>query len=186
MAPEALPQQPPTGGPGAGPDPLLWHSDMTQRPNPPRAGLLCVHVIPPFGGGTKVMDTNAAYLSLYKDLREVLLHMEGHHNPETGCSRVGRPGTEDINSERPKPDAATYGDDRATHPAVIKHPATSKPHLLINPCFTNYITGAGLSEAECREVFDRVSAALRHQPHVTVHWQDVDPGAMVIWDNTAT
>jgi len=72
----------------------------------------------------------------------------------------------------------------ADHPAIISHYATGRPHIFINPNFTVSISGAGLSEKECQEIFDRVSKAMDHPDYqVAIRWQEVEPGTIACWDN---
>src|SRR5215469_8232132 len=57
-----------------------WHTDMTYSREPPMAGILYSHLLPPHGGDTLWVDMHAAYLALSDSLRRLLDPLDAVHD----------------------------------------------------------------------------------------------------------
>ena len=102
----------PIGGLGA--SELVWHTDMSYNPLPPRASLLYAIEVPPSGGDTGFLDMYAAYETLPAELRKAIdgrtcIHDSSHNS--AGELRKGFQETIDV-SRAPG----------AVHPLVRLHP----------------------------------------------------------------
>ncbi len=151
-----------------------WHTDVTFRPNPSAASILRACDIPPDGGGdTMWLCTNSAFEALSPPIQELLLKVRGIHDMRLGMSGYLDPDVVEKNARENPP---------RTHPAIIRHPLTDKPHLFINSIWSGGFEGLTREEGEMlqRFLFEHVK---RPEFQVRFRW-DID--SIAIWDNIAT
>ena len=157
----------------------VWHTDVTFRETPTLATILHCVEAPAVGGDTLFLNAQVAYETLSAPIRELLLGLEMEHDilkVYTGTKLLERAGGEAYAAElrRTMPPV--------THPAVIAHPITGKPGLLVNPTHARHFLG--MSTLESDKLMDLVCA---HQQlaefQVRFSWE---PGSIAIWDNFAT
>ncbi len=151
-----------------------WHTDVTFRKVPSAASILRAIDIPAEGGGdTMWLCTNAAYDNLSSPIKEMLLKLHGVHDIRFGMTGYLDKEVVERNAAQNPP---------MTHPAVIAHPVTGKPHLFINSIWTSAIL-----ELERDESVAMIEFLYQHvkQPEFQVRfkWQK---NSIAIWDNIAT
>ena len=161
-----------TSGGNTGTD--RWHTDVTFREAPSSASILRAIDIPPGAGGdTMWLCTNAAFQGLSTPLQDLLLSLEGVHD-----MRFGMKGYVD----RETVEKSVVGNPPRTHPAVIKHPKTGKPHLFVNSIWTSKFKDLALDESSAllKLLFEHVK-----QPEFQVRFK-WEQNSIAIWDNIAT
>lgn len=151
-----------------------WHTDVTFKEKPSAASILRAIDIPKDGGGdTMWLCTNAAYNNLSRPMRELLLKLEGIHDMRYGMAGyIDRETVEKSVAKNP----------RRTHPAIVAHPITQKPHLFINSIWTSGLKGLDRDEsvAILHFLYEHVK---KPEFQVRFRWQE---NSIVIWDNIAT
>lgn len=161
-----------TSGGNTGTD--RWHTDVTFRKAPSSASILRAVDIPPEGGGdTMWLCTNAAYKGLSKNLQALLLNLEGIHDMRFGMSGY---------LDKETVEKTVQGNPPHTHPAVIKHPKTGKPHLFLNSIWTSEIKG--LEQDESKALLDFLFEHVK-KPEFQVRFK-WERNSIAIWDNIAT
>jgi taurine dioxygenase len=150
---------------------LVWHTDMSYNPLPPRASLLYALEVPPDGGNTGFLNMYAAYETLPGDLKRAIegktcIHDSSHNS--AGELRKGFQTTTDVRR--------TPG---AVHPLVRLHPATGRKALFLGRRPGAYIHGLSVEESEA--LLDAVWA---HATRERFAWyQKWRIGDLVVWDN---
>lgn len=102
---------------------LVWHTDMSYNPLPPRASLLYALEVPPAGGDTGFLNMYAAYGTLPPDLKRAI---EGHtciHDSSRNSAGELRRGFQQTFDVRLTPGAV--------HPLVRLHPVTGRKALFL-------------------------------------------------------
>ncbi len=159
----------PVGGLGA--SELVWHTDMSYNPLPPRASLLYALEVPPSGGDTSFLDMYAAYETLPAALRSAVegrtcIHDSSHNS--AGELRKGFQETVDV--------SRTPG---AVHPLVRRHPVTGRKALFLGRRPNAYVNGLPVDESEA--LLDALWAhATQDRFTWTQRWR---VGDLVMWDN---
>ena len=100
---------------GLGSYELVWHTDMSYNPLPPRASLLYALEVPPDGGNTGFLNMYAAYETLPDDLKRGDRGQDLHPRFEPQLGRRAAQGLPDARTTC----ARTPG---AVHPLVRLHP----------------------------------------------------------------
>jgi taurine dioxygenase len=155
-----------------------WHTDHSYDQVPAMGSILVARVLPPSGGDTLYAHMGAAYDSLTDELKTEIEELEAFHSADHIYASDGVYAQTDIASEL-RGQAKTTG---ATHPVVIRHPATGRRLLYVNPAFTVNIVGR--SRAESRPLLERLYAAAMDPAHqCRIAWE---PGSVAIWDNRTT
>lgn len=150
---------------------LVWHTDMSYNPIPPRASLLYALEVPPDGGNTGFLNMYMAYETLPADLKRavegrVCTHDASHNS--AGELRQGFQRTLDVRK--------TPG---AVHPLVRRHPVTGRKALFLGRRPRAYIHGLPVEESE--ELLDALWA---HATQECFAWyQKWRVGDLVMWDN---
>ena len=150
---------------------LVWHTDMSYNPLPPRASLLYALEVPPDGGNTGFLNMYAAYDTLPAELKRAVegktcIHDSSHNS--AGELRQGFQRTLDVRQ--------TPG---AVHPLVRLHPATRRKALFLGRRPGAYIHGLSVDESE--RLLDAVWA---HATQERFAWyQKWRIGDLVMWDN---
>jgi taurine dioxygenase len=139
---------------------------------------LRAEIIPPVGGDTCWATMRAAFDDLSPTMQTWLedceaLHWYPPHFKDAFKFHLYGEGAEQRFDERYIP---------WRHPAVVRHPATGRKSLFVNPVYT--VELVGLTERESHEL---LSFLFRHSlsPRYTYrhHW---DPNDLVIWDELST
>lgn len=150
---------------------LVWHTDMSYNPLPPRASLLYALEVPPDGGNTGYLDMYAAYETLPSDLKNAVQGRTCIHDSSrnsAGELRKGFQRTLDV--------SRTPG---AVHPLVRLHPTTRRPALFLGRRPGAYIHGLPIEESE--RLLDALWA---HATQDRFAWyQKWRVGDLVLWDN---
>jgi taurine dioxygenase len=156
---------------GLGSYELVWHTDMSYNPLPPRASLLYALEVPPDGGNTGYLNMYAAYETLPDDLKRTIEGKTCIHDSSrnsAGELRKGFQTTHDITK--------TPG---AVHPLVRRHPVTGRNALFLGRRPGAYIHGLSVEESE--RLLDAVWA---HATQPQFAWyQKWRIGDLVLWDN---
>ncbi|MEM7225410.1 MAG: TauD/TfdA family dioxygenase [Pseudomonadota bacterium] len=163
-------------GPGKPPDTNDWHTDLTYYQNPPFASVLYAVQVPPAGGDTLWASMYAAYDALPEDMKRHLEGREAVHdmgNFRNGYLADGGPAA--LN-------AAMAKIGSAVHRMVQRHPVTGRPHLYVNPSFTQLVVGETQRDSDrlLTYLYDhqaRPEFQMRHR------WARHD---LVMWDNRVT
>lgn len=154
-----------------------WHTDHSYDEIPALGSVLLAREVPPRGGDTLFACMAKAYATLSPGLQKTLESLRAVHSSRHVFGRVqyGR----EMNGRIGNPDAATQD---AVHPIVIRHPASGRKTLFVNPAFTTHIEG--WTEAESKGLLDTLYAHARRPDFQTrFQWQE---GSIAFWDNRAT
>jgi taurine dioxygenase len=146
-----------------------WHTDHTDREQPPAATMLYGVEIPSSSGGTSIADMRAAYWALPEDERRHLetLRTVNADDPERAENRAK--------------DVATSGGP-VVHPMVRTHPVSRERAVYFHPTKTMYIEG--MTAQASRDYLADLIARLT-QPEIIYHHRWVQGDVLVI-DNRAT
>jgi taurine dioxygenase len=151
----------------------VWHADVTWIPAPPIATALRAVKLPPVGGDTCWVSTEAAYDALSEPFRRMLDGLTAVHSMQPTLDR--------------EPALAGYLDKGAAvmesvHPVVRVHPVSGRKSLYVNECSTVRIVE--LSAAESAAVLGVLFAHIR-SPHFSLRWH-WSPNDVAICDNRNT
>ena len=156
---------------GLGSYELVWHTDMSYNPLPPRASLLYALEVPPDGGNTGFLNMYAAYDTLPDKLRRAIEGKTCIHDSSrnsAGELRRGFQTTVDVTK--------TPG---AVHPLVRLHPVTKRKALFLGRRPGAYVHGLSVEESE--ELLNEIWA---HATQERFTWyQKWRIGDLVMWDN---
>jgi taurine dioxygenase len=150
---------------------LVWHTDMSYNPLPPRASLLYALEVPPDGGNTGFLNMYAAYETLPADLKRAVEGKSCIHDSSRNSAGELRKGFQRTIDVRQTPGAA--------HPLVRLHPVTKRKTLFLGRRPGAYIHGLPVEESEA--LLDAVWA---HATQERFAWyQKWRVGDLVLWDN---
>ena len=156
---------------GLGSYELVWHTDMSYNPLPPRASLLYALEVPADGGNTGFLNMYAAYDTLPDALKQAIEGKTCIHDSSrnsAGELRQGFQRTTDV--------TRTPG---AVHPLVRLHPLSKRKALFLGRRPGAYIHGLSVEESE--KILDAVWA---HATQERFTWyQKWRIGDLVMWDN---
>ncbi len=159
------------------PDTDGWHTDVTFRPNPPFASILCAREVPECGGDTMWASMYAAYDALPDGMKADLAGLTAVH--DMGDFRNNFATGSDA-GEKVMKAHGRFGS--AVHPVVMTHPVTGRKFLYVNEGFTQHIVGltARQSRRLIAYLLDHIN---RPEYQVRFHWQK---GSVAMWDNRVT
>ncbi len=159
------------------PDTDGWHTDVTFRPNPPFASILCAREVPECGGDTMWASMHAAYDALPDGMKADLTGLTAVH--DMGDFRNNFASGPDAGEKLVKAHGR-FGS--AVHPVVMTHPVTGRKFLYVNEGFTQHIVGqtARQSRRLLNYLIDHIN---RPEYQVRFNWQD---GSVAMWDNQVT
>ncbi len=156
---------------GLGSYELVWHTDMSYNPLPPRASLLYALEVPPDGGNTGFLNMYAAYETLSEKLKQAIEGKTCIHDSSrnsAGELRRGFQTTLDVTK--------TPG---AVHPLVRLHPLTKRKALFLGRRPGAYVHGLSVEESE-----ELLNALWAHATQERFAWyQKWRIGDLVMWDN---
>lgn len=150
---------------------LVWHTDMSYNPLPPRASLLYALEVPPDGGNTGFLNMYVAYETLPADLKRAVDGKTCIHDSSRNSAGELRKGFQRTLDVRRTPGAV--------HPLVRLHPVTNRKALFLGRRPGAYVHGLDVQESE--ELLDAVWA---HATQERFAWyQKWRAGDLVLWDN---
>jgi taurine dioxygenase len=156
---------------GLGSYELVWHTDMSYNPLPPRASLLYALEVPPDGGNTGFLNMYAAYETLPDSLKRAIEGKTCIHDSSRNSAGELRKGFQTTHDVTKTPGAV--------HPLVRLHPITQRKALFLGRRPGAYIHGLSVEESE--KLLDAVWA---HATQERFAWyQKWRIGDLVMWDN---
>ena len=153
-----------------------WHTDMSFKPKPPRAGILIARIMPERGGDTLFSSLAAAYEDLPADFRNSLKGLSATHSYEWGFrDSLAEPGGRERLAQ------ALAANPDTVHPLVRRHPISGRDYLFVNRIFTRRINE--LPAGESQELLDELCDHLTRERYVyRFQWQ---LNSIAFWDNNA-
>ena len=156
---------------GLGSYELVWHTDMSYNPLPPRASLLYALEVPPDGGNTGFLNMYVAYETLPDELKRAIEDKTCIHDSSRNSAGELRQGFQRTLDVRHTPGAV--------HPLVRLHPVTQRKALFLGRRPGAYIHGLSVEDSE--KLLDAVWA---HATQERFAWyQKWRIGDLVMWDN---
>lgn len=156
---------------GLGNAELVWHTDMSYNPLPPRASLLYALEVPPDGGNTGFLNMYLAYETLPADLRQAIDGRTCIHDSSRNSAGELRKGFQTTPDIRQTPGAV--------HPLVRLHPVTGRKALFLGRRPGAYIHGLAVADSEAL-----LDALWAHATQDRFTWyQKWRVGDLVMWDN---
>jgi taurine dioxygenase len=156
---------------GLGSYELVWHTDMSYNPLPPRASLLYALEVPPDGGNTGFLNMYAAYETLPEKLKKAIEGKTCIHDSSRNSAGELRRGFQTTLDVRKTPGAV--------HPLVRLHPVTKRKALFLGRRPGAYIHGLSVEESE-----EMLNALWAHATQERFAWyQKWRIGDLVLWDN---
>lgn len=156
---------------GLGSYELVWHTDMSYNPLPPRASLLYALQVPPDGGNTGFLNMYSAYESLPDDLKRAIDGKTCIHDSSRNSAGELRKGFQRTLDVRQTPGAV--------HPLVRRHPVTGRNALFLGRRPGAYVHGLSIEESEAL-----LDAVWKHATQERFAWyQKWRVGDLVMWDN---
>jgi taurine dioxygenase len=156
---------------GLGSYELVWHTDMSYNPLPPRASLLYALEVPPEGGNTGFLNMYTAYETLPGDLKGAIEGRSCIHDASKNSAGELRQGFQRTLDVRQTPGAV--------HPLVRLHPLSRRKALFLGRRPGAYIHGLPVEESEAL-----LDALWAHTTQERFAWyQKWRVGDLVMWDN---
>ncbi|MCA3178193.1 MAG: TauD/TfdA family dioxygenase [Burkholderiaceae bacterium] len=153
----------------------VWHHDVTGREHPNLASVLQAEHVP-FGADTMWASTAAAFERLPFALKLAYLNLDVDHDTLYGLLRHGQ-----IRSGA-RIERIAAQQERATHPAVIRHPFNGRLCLFVGNAWSRRVRDC---TAEQGEALMRLANDMSRVPELQVRWA-WRRGDVAIWDNLAT
>ena len=155
-----------------------WHTDHSYDAAPALGSMLYAIEVPPVGGDTLFVNMSLAYETLSDGLKATLAGLRAVHSSR----HVFGPGAKSDPDVKDRFHNAHLAVQDEVHPVVIRHPATGRRVLYVNPAFT--VRFDGWTEEESKPLLAFLYAhATRPGFSCRVRWQ---PGSLGLWDNRAT
>jgi taurine dioxygenase len=155
-----------------------WHTDHSYDLEPALGSILCARELPATGGDTLFASMGAAFDAFSADFQKLLETLTALHSSRhvfgNESSHADAAGERLGNAELATQDVH--------HPVVIRHPATHRKCLYVNPGFTRSIDGWGTQESEYLLNYLYAHAA---QPRFSTRFQWTS-GSVAMWDNRST
>jgi len=151
-----------------------WHADQSFRAHPIMGTGLIARKVPASGGDTAFANMSAAFDALSEGLKQTLRGMRAFHTNDTPKQarrrdelNAGKPASEHIHAEE------------AIHPVVVRHRATGRDALFVNPHYTGHFDAWTRAQSEplLHYLF-----AHAEKPEFGCRFT-YDVGSMAIWDN---
>ena len=155
-----------------------WHTDHSYDEAPALGSILYAREVPPTGGDTLFASMVAAYDALSEGLKRALEGLRAVHSSR----HVFGPGVDREQQRDGRLRNAELATQDAVHPVVIRHPATGRRALYVNPGFT--LRFEGWTAEESRGLLDTLYRhAQRPEFQCRFAWR---PGSLAFWDNRIT
>jgi len=155
-----------------------WHTDHSYDQIPALGSILLAREVPPRGGDTMFASMSLAYEALSGGLKHTLEGLRAIHSSRHvfGASAQYKRESGDRLSN------AELATQDAIHPVVIRHPATGRKTLYVNPGFTTHFDD--WTERESQPLLDYLyQHAARPEFQTRFSWRE---GSVAFWDNRAT
>lgn len=150
---------------------LVWHTDMSYNPLPPRASLLYALEVPPDGGNTGFLNMYEAYETLPPELKRAVDGKSCIHDSSRNSAGELRKGFQRTLDVRQTPGAV--------HPLVRLHPVTKRKALFLGRRPGAYVHGLSVEDSETL-----LNAVWAHATQERFAWyQKWRAGDLVLWDN---
>ncbi|WP_020696037.1 TauD/TfdA dioxygenase family protein [Reyranella massiliensis] len=150
---------------------LVWHTDMSYNPLPPRASLLYALEVPPDGGNTGFLNMYESYETLPAELKRAVDGKTCIHDSSRNSAGELRRGFQSTLDVRRTPGAV--------HPLVRLHPVTKRKALFLGRRPGAYVHGLSVEESEAL-----LDAVWVHATQERFAWyQKWRAGDLVLWDN---
>lgn len=152
----------------------VWHVDQSFRPVPAKGTLLRAIEIPPFGGDTLFLSAAAAFDALPETMKDMLRCLRAvHYRPHIIKERQRQ-----FAAQRHK-DVSLSVDQSAIHPVVMRHPATGRECLFVNPGYT--VQFEGWTQEDSAPLLNHLFAhCFQPEFHLRFRWS---VNAITYWDN---
>ena len=155
-----------------------WHTDHSYDAVPAMGSILLARETPPTGGDTLFASMGAAFDTLSDGLKDTLRGLRAVHSADHIYSAEGIYAKTDQAADLKGHDVRTH----AVHPVVIRHPATGREILYVNPAFTLHFDG--WTRAESLPLLQFLyQVPLDEALQCRLQWS---PGSIAIWDNRST
>jgi taurine dioxygenase len=155
-----------------------WHTDHSYDVAPAMCSILYALEVPQVGGDTLFAGMGAAYEALSEGFKTMLEPLAAVHSSRHVFGKEAQ-HYRDMGGRIGNAEAATQD---VVHPVVIRHPATGRRLLYVNPAFTRSIEGWRQDESEALLQF-LYRHAMKPEFQTRLHWTK---GALAMWDNRAT
>lgn len=156
-----------------------WHTDVTWIEEPPMAAILCMEVIPEYGGDTLWASATKAFDALSQPMQTMLRGMTATHDNESFIAALLKKSGE---ARRPLAEQLRSTYPPVVHPLVRTHPETGKQALMFADGFLRCINE--LTDDESRAMVDML---VQHVANPAFHcrwsWRE---GDVAIWDERST
>ncbi len=159
-----------------------WHTDFSFLERPPAGSVLSAHTVPPQGGDTLWVSQAAAWEALPAPLQDLLAGRDAVHVGKPYGVKWAPPLDTQTGAGMKMARGDPSADEDRLHPAVLRHPATGRRMLFLNPTYVVRLDGMG--EEESRPILDAIQRhAIRPEFTCRFRWS---PGTVAVWNNLAT
>ena len=156
-----------------------WHSDWSFQEHPPSATLLHSKIIPPIGGETFFIDTQAAYDDLSSKIKLKIKDLMVSHSAIRPYADDGFYALEKDKDRSMAIKPSAKAKEFFLHPLVRTHPETKKKSLFINQVYS--ITVNGLNEKDSNELLEFLFFHMGQEKYIYKHkWEK---NMLIMWDN---
>lgn len=153
----------------------VWHHDVTGREHPNLASVLQAEHVP-FGADTMWASSGAAFERLPYALKLMFLNLDIDHDTLYGLLRHGQV------SSGSRVERIAAQQERATHPAVVRHPQTGRLCLFVGNAWSRRVRDCTSDQGE---LLLRLANDMSKIPELQVRWS-WGRGDVAIWDNLGT
>ena len=156
-----------------------WHSDWSFQECPPSATLLHSKIIPPIGGETFFINTQAAYDDLSSKIKLKIKDLMVSHSAIRPYADDGFYALEKDKDRSMAIKPSAKAKEFFLHPLVRTHPETKKKSLFINQVYS--ITVNGLNEKDSNELLEFLFFHMSQEKYIYKHrWEK---NMLIMWDN---
>ena len=156
-----------------------WHSDWSFQECPPSATLLHSKIIPPIGGETFFIDTQAAYDDLSSKIKLKIKDLMVSHSAIRPYADDGFYALEKDKDRSMAIKPSAKAKEFFLHPLVRTHPETKKKSLFINQVYS--IAVNGLNEKDSNELLEFLFFHMGQEKYIYKHkWEK---NMLIMWDN---
>ena len=156
-----------------------WHSDWSFQERPPSATLLHSKIIPPIGGETFFINTQAAYDDLSSKIKLKIKDLMVSHSAIRPYADDGFYALEKDKDRSMAIKPSAKAKEFFLHPLVRTHPETKKKSLFINQVYS--ITVNGLNEKDSNELLEFLFFHMGQEKYIYKHkWEK---NMLIMWDN---
>ena len=156
-----------------------WHSDWSFQECPPSATLLHSKIIPPIGGETFFIDTQAAYDDLSSKIKLKIKDLMVSHSAIRPYADDGFYALEKDKDRSMAIKPSAKAKEFFLHTLVRTHPETKKKSLFINQVYS--IAVNGLNEKDSNELLEFLFFHMGQEKYIYKHrWEK---NMLIMWDN---